>query len=55
MVVVSANRRVSVCCLAPRVNLSRATTHHVLRSLKLKPYRISLQQGLQPADYTKYI
>ncbi len=55
MSVVSANHCVSVSHLAPHVNFSRATTHCVLHSPKLKPYRISIQQELQPAYYTKHI
>ncbi len=49
------NCPVSVHPLPPCVNLSQATLHHVLYSPKLKLYRISIRQGLQPAVYIKCI
>ncbi len=55
MEAVSANSCVSVHCLALHARLSRATTHHILHSLMLKPYRIAVQQELQAAAYTKHI
>ncbi len=37
--------------LAPRVELSRATTHSLLRELNFKPYRLSVCQELKAGDY----
>ncbi len=51
--IVDAMPRVSVRRLAPRVQLSKTTTHRVLRKLKLKPYHISVQHELLPTGYEK--
>ncbi len=55
MAVVSVNCCISECHVFPRVNLSPATTHHMLSNLKLKLYRILVWWELQPTDYTKCI
>ncbi len=49
--VVIVNCRVSTRHLAPRVELSRATTHRLLRELNFKPCRLSVYQELKAGDY----
>ncbi len=48
---VIANRQVSIWRLAPRVELSRTTTHRLLRELYFKPYRLSVCQELKAGAY----
>ncbi len=48
---VIANRRVCIWRLAPCVELSRATTHRLLRELNFKPYRLSVCQELKAGDH----
>ncbi len=52
---VIANSRVSIRRLAPRVELSRAATHHLLRKLNFKPYRLSVCQELKAGNYRRRI
>ena len=52
---VEGNPRQSVRRLGQAVGLSRATTHRVLRGLKLKPYRISVRHELLPGDPAKRV
>ncbi len=52
---VIANCWVSIRRLAPRVELSRATTHHLLHELNFKPCRLSVCRELKAGNYGRCV